>query len=246
MEVLAACHVHSEWSYDGSWSLQALSDKFSRRGDRILLMTEHDRGFTTQRFAEYRAACAKASSSKMLVVPGMEYSDDANRIHVLVWGVPFLGEGLPTREMLEKVRIADGVAVLAHPSRKDAWQSFELYWADRLVGIEAWNRKYDGWAPSKTSPGLLQSGDAIPFVGLDFHSDKQFFPLAMALDLNDGVTEEGVLECLRSRRCSARVFGFPLGHHLLRTTLPVLRVAERGRRRLASIVKRSKAKRVDR
>ncbi len=240
MEVLAACHVHSDWSYDGSWPLKDLSDKFRRRGDRILLMTEHDRGFTTRRFDEYRAACAKASSSWTLVVPGIEYSDKDNRVHVLVWGAPFLGEGLPTNEMLEAVKAANGVAVLAHPSRKHVWRDFEPHWADRLLGVEAWNRKYDGWAPSKTAPMLLQSNSPIPFVGLDFHTDRQSFPLAMVLDLTGGVTVEGVLECLRSRRCSARAFGVPLDHNLLRTTMPVLGVAERGRRRVASMVRRSK------
>src|SRR5271169_2808950 len=105
MEVLAACHVHSKWSYDGSWSLEALSAKFSRRGCRILMMTEHDRGFTAARLNQYRVACADVSSERILVVPGIEYSDAANRIHVLVWGhVPFLGEGLPTSEMLERVK----------------------------------------------------------------------------------------------------------------------------------------------
>lgn len=240
MEVLAACHLHSEWSYDAKWSLEALSEKFSQRGDRILLMTEHDRGFTTERFSEYREACAKVSSRKMLVVPGMEYSDAANRVHVLVWGVPFLGEGLPTSEMLEAVRVANGIAVLAHPSRKDAWQCYEPYWSDRLLGIEAWNRKYDGWAPSKTAPTLLESSAAIPFAGLDFHTDKQSFPLAMALDLQAVVTEDSVLECLRSRRCLAHAFSAPLNNPVLRTAMPALGIAERGRKKLASIAKRSK------
>src|SRR5580765_6217960 len=108
MEVLAICHVHSEWSYDGSWSLAALSAKFAQRGCRVLMMTEHDRGFTAGRFDEYRRACADASSGKILVVPGIEYSDAANRVHVLTWGVPFLGEGLPTSELLEAVKAAYG------------------------------------------------------------------------------------------------------------------------------------------
>jgi predicted metal-dependent phosphoesterase TrpH len=240
MEVFAACHVHSDWSYDGSWPLKTLSEKFSRRGDSVLLMTEHDRGFTNSRFDEYRASCAEASSSQILVVPGMEYSDAANRVHVLVWGVSFLGEGLPTADMLEAVRVANGIAVLAHPSRKDVWRNFEPSWADRLLGVEGWNRKYDGWAPSKTAPALLQSSSAIPFVGLDFHTDRQSFPLAMALDLPGRVTEEEVLRCLRSRRCSARAFGVPLDHELLRKTMPALGIAEQGRRGVASIVKRSK------
>src|SRR5579872_2758004 len=107
MEFLAACHVHSNWSYDGSWSLESLRDAFSERGYRVLLMTEHDRGFTQQRFDEYKQACAKASTSKMLIVPGIEYSDAANCVHVLAWGSEFVGESLPTSEMLERVRVAN-------------------------------------------------------------------------------------------------------------------------------------------
>ena len=98
MEVLAACHVHSAWSYDGSWSLEALSAKFRHHGCRILMMTEHDRGFSASRLDQYRDACAQASSDKILIVPGIEYSDAANRVHVLVWGKsPFPGRG-PTDE----------------------------------------------------------------------------------------------------------------------------------------------------
>ncbi len=233
MEFRAACHLHSEWSYDGSWSLEALSEKFSRRGYRILLMTEHDRGFTARRFNEYREACSTASSSDMLVVPGIEYSDAANRVHVLVWGGPFLGEGLSTSETLEAVRAANGVAVLAHPSRRNAWWCFEPHWAGKLLGIEVWNRKYDGWAPSKTAPALLQTGDPIPFVGMDFHTERQSFPLAMALDIHADVTEGAVLDCLRSRRCYAHAFGVPFNQHLLRTLMPALSIADWSRRKAA-------------
>jgi hypothetical protein len=240
MELLAACHVHSEWSYDGSWSLANLSAKFGRQGYRVLLMTEHDRGFTTSRLEEYRAACANASSDEFLLVPGIEYSDADNRVHVLVWGkVPFLGEGLPTGEMLQGVKAANGVAVFAHPSRKRAYECFESEWSDGLLGIEAWNRKYDGWAPSEESPILLDGSNTVPFVGLDFHTDRQSFPLAMALDIDPNVTEETVLNCLRSHRCSPRAFGAPLSQDLFRKTLPALRIAERSRRKIAAIVRRS-------
>jgi hypothetical protein len=240
MEVLAACHVHSKWSYDGSWSLEALSAKFRDRGCRILMMTEHDRGFSESRLDLYRTACAQASSDKILIVPGIEYSDAANRIHVLVWGkVPFLGEGLPTGEMLQAVKAAGGLAVLAHPSRRDAWKSFEPAWAQRLLGIEVWNRKYDGWAPSQTAPALLHAAHAVPFVGLDFHTQRQSFPLTMVLDVNANVNEETVLDCLRSRRCYAQAFGVPLSQNVVRKALPVLKMAERGRRTAASIVRQS-------
>lgn len=242
MEVVAACHVHSKWSYDGSWSLEALSHKFSRRGCRVLMMTEHDRGFTERRLEEYRAACVQASSPEILIVPGIEYSDASNRVHVLVWGlVPFLGEALPTGEILAKVRTAGGLSVLAHPTRRNAWRTFDPSWAGRLLGIESWNRKYDGWAPSRTAPALLQLADAVPFVGLDFHTRRQSFPLTMALEIEKKVTEETVLDCLRARRCYPRAFGLPLGEDLVRRALPVLTVAEFSRRIVASIPRRSKA-----
>lgn len=241
MELLAACHVHSEWSYDGSWSLQALSEKFRSRGCRIVMMTEHDRGFTQARFAEYREACAKASSDEILVVPGIEYSDAANRVHVLVWGlVPFLGEGLPTGEMLKAVHSAGGVAVLAHPSRRDAWKTFETSWADRLLGIEMWNRKYDGWAPSQTAPALLQATGTIPFVGLDFHTGKQLFPLGMRLEVPAAISEFTVLDSLNSRRCTPVAFGLPISQKIARSAFPVLRLAEHSRRKVASLLRQAK------
>jgi hypothetical protein len=240
MEVLAVCHVHSGWSYDGSWSLDALSAKFSDRGCRVLMMTEHDRGFTVERLNDYRRACAQASSDEILVVPGIEYSDAANQVHVLVWGpVPFLGESLPTIEVLEAVRSSNGVAVLAHPSRRNAWESFTHEWTERLLGIEVWNRKYDGWAPSETAPALLSRADAIPFVGLDFHTQRQSFPLAMVLDMEAKVTEDTVLDCLRARRCSPRAFGAPIGRDLFRKALPALRMAERSRRTAARIARKT-------
>jgi hypothetical protein len=241
MEHLAVCHVHSNWSYDGSWSLEALSSKFSRQGCRVLMMTEHDRGFTAARFDQYREACAQASTAEILVVPGIEYSDTANRLHVLAWGpVPFLGEGLATSEMLDAVQAAGGLAVLAHPSRREAWKSFDPSWADRLLGIETWNRKYDGWAPSKTAPDLIHTAGAIPFVGLDFHTRRQSFPLTMALDVDGDITEESVLDCMRLRRCRARAFGFPLTESLVRKVLPVLGAAEQSRRMLASVARHSR------
>src|SRR5687767_13151947 len=115
--VTAACHIHSNWSYDGKWTLPELAGEFSQRGYRVLMVTDHDKGFTESRRIEHREACAQASSDNILLVPGIEYSDAQNVVHILVWGpVPFLGEGLPTLELLKAVKAAGGLAVMAHPS----------------------------------------------------------------------------------------------------------------------------------
>jgi len=232
--VLAACHIHSDLSYDGSYPLAALSDKFSRAGYRVVLMTEHDRGFSPERLCELRRLCDAASTKDLLVIPGIEYSDAANQVHILVWGdVPFLGENLPTKETLSKVKEAGGVAVFAHPFRRNAWQCFERSWGEALAGIEVWNRKYDGWAPNRIAQDLQRSVGAIPFVGLDFHTQKQFFPLAMAMDLDHAVTEQAVLDCIRARRVNPQVFGLEVEGELVRHALPILGVAEASRKKAA-------------
>ncbi len=241
MQIQVACHAHSEWSYDAKWTLEALSKKFAADGYRVLMMTEHDRGFSPERLRELRAACEAVSSDSFLVVPGIEYSDAANQVHVLVWGeVPFLGEGLPTSDMLRQVKSCNGVAVWAHPSRRNAWQNFEPSWSEALLGIELWNRKYDGWAPSETAGPLLLRAGAVPFVGLDFHTAKQSFPLAMVLELNEAVSEQAILECMRARRLHARAFGMPLDRALFRKAVPVMGIAEQARRRAASVVKQAR------
>jgi predicted metal-dependent phosphoesterase TrpH len=242
MEISAACHLHSSWSYDGSWPLEKLSASLADRGCRVLLMTEHDRGFSETRLLQYREACAAASSDKLLVIPGIEYSDPDNRVHVLVWGpVPFLGEALPTRQMLEAVRAHGGIAVLAHPARKSAWKLYEPEWADLLLGVEAWNRKYDGWAPARMDATFQQADTLIRFVGLDFHTRRQFFPLSMTLMLDGQITEHAVIQSLRSNRCSARAFGLPLTSSILIRTISLLNAAEKARKTVASFLRSSKA-----
>jgi hypothetical protein len=163
-------------------------------------------------------------------------------VHVLVWGPPFLGEGLQTDALLDAVAAHAGHAVLAHPGRRAAWECFSPRWADTLLGIEAWNRKYDGVAPGDAGSRLLEAATVVPFVGLDFHTARQFFPLGMLLDLEGAISEEAVLDSLRRRRCSARAFGLPLTERRFGTALPLLQVAERGRRSLAALKRCSKAR----
>lgn len=235
----AACHVHSDWSYDGRWTLRALAGSFRKRGYNLVLTTEHDKGFTEERRLRHRTACAEASDEHVCLIPGIEYSDAQNQVHVLVWGdVPFLGEGLPTSKLLEEVEKAKGVAVLAHPTRKAAWKLFDPKWAESLVGIELWNRKTDGWAPSRAARKLIEMTQLPSYFGLDFHDTNQFFPCAMRLCLNGPATELSVIAALKDRRVAGEVFGGswltapgPLADYALRS-------AETFRRTLARLIRK--------
>lgn len=206
--IRAASHVHSDWSYDGKWSLKQLAEAFAERAYRVVLVTEHDKGFDESRRLEHRAACQEASSGKILLVPGIEYSDPSNVLHFLVWGdVPFVGFKAAPEQVLTAVQEYGGVAVFAHPSRKEAWRRFDLSWNEKLLGIEFWNRKTDGWAPSKHSWPLLRMTNAVAFSGLDFHDPRQFFPMATLLEMQSPINEATVLSALKKRRCKSKVFG---------------------------------------
>jgi hypothetical protein len=200
------------------------------------MTAEHDRGFTQPRFERYREACAQASTDRMLIIPGIEYSDASNIVHILVWGsARFLGERVPTGRLLETVTTENGVAVLAHPSRLNAWNVFNPAWKTGLTGLELWNRKSDGWAPSQTVFPLPKELDLVAFAGIDFHDRRQFFPLSMTLNGKATITEESVLDSLRSRQWQACAFGVSLSGNMILRALSALRAIERKRRLLARI-----------
>ncbi|HET6953721.1 MAG TPA: hypothetical protein VFI47_25325 [Acidimicrobiales bacterium] len=214
--VRAAAHIHSDWSDDGSWTLPDLAAAFAGKGYDLLLMSEHSRGLTADVWQAFRASCAEASSPDLLVVPGLEYNDPDNVVHMLVWGdVPFYGETPDIGAMLPAVVADGGVAVLAHPWRRQAFERVGDDWYAHLTAVELWNRKYDGWAPNRSAAELAGAHGLPAFAGLDFHRSRQFFPLAVDVEVPapvaDGLTPEAVVEALRSRRFVSRYRGRPAG-----------------------------------
>lgn len=233
--IRVACHVHSEWSYDASWGLDKLAAAFSRRGYDAILMAEHDRGFDQARWEEYRSACARASTAEILVVPGIEYSDAANAVHVPVWGdLPFLGEGLDTGELLSQVEQHGGIAVLAHPGRRKVLDTIDPGLLERFTGIELWNRKYDGYAPNRAVETVLRDHPRLlATAGLDFHTARQFHPLAMVLTVSGPVSQGGVFEALAQRQARATAFRVDARRFAQDPCYPAMRGLERTRQRLA-------------
>lgn len=207
----AAAHVHSVWSDDGSWSLPRIAATFSRFGYDVVLMSEHSRGFTSAKWSDYVAACAKASDERVLLVPGIEYGDVDDVVHIPVWGDgPYFGDALPTGRLLAMVGETGGTAMWAHPWRRDAWRRFDPSWLDHLSAVEVWNRKYDGIAPSRFAVDLADREGLRPSVALDFHTRRQLFPLSLCLDVDDPPTVDGVYAALAAGRFAPRFFGLPL------------------------------------
>ena len=233
MRALAAPHVHSAWSDDASWSLSDIADGFRRRGYRGVLLSEHSRAFVEADLGAYHAACAEASTPELLLVPGIEYNDPENLVHITVWGdVPFFGHTPQISDLLPRVSGAGGVSVLAHPWRRDAWKRFDPRWADHLTAVEVWNRKYDGLAPNRRALNLARQAGLAPFASLDFHTSRQFFPLGMELLLDDAepVNPQSIYKALRNRAFEPRAFNRPARHFAGGPGLLALEAVEHSRR----------------
>ena len=236
-----AAHVHSDWSYDGRWTLEDLARAFAKRGYDAVLMAEHDRTFDDARWTEFRAACAVASAHGALLVPGIEYSDADNRVHVPIWGAhEFLGAERPTLDLLTDARAVGATSMIAHPARRDAWRTLAPECFELADAIEVWNRKYDGWAPSRIGLELAERHELASFVGLDFHTARQFFPLAMTCALPDAPTVEGVLAAVRAGELAPTALRLPARRLTDGPGVLAARAGEFARRRAAKAVRGAK------
>lgn len=235
----AITHIHSTWSYDGNWDLSGIAGFFCHLGYDVVLTAEHDRTFDGQRWEDYKKACVEVSTKNSVVIPGIEYSDEDNTVHVLVWGVSeFLGSNQPTGDMLKKAREKNGVCVLAHPSRRQAWQAVDRSWLPLFHGIELWNRKFDGIAPSREASDLLElSGKAVPFVGLDLHRSNQLFPLSMMIQVDGTLSADNVLAALKTGRSYPLALGISASHFNDGFLSSCVKSADRVRRLIAKSIK---------
>ncbi|MEZ4599283.1 MAG: PHP domain-containing protein [Syntrophotaleaceae bacterium] len=139
-------HIHSNYSYDGTNSLEEIADWARAHGIRFVLLTEHDLGFDQEKFDRYLFECSKYRKD-VLLVPGMEYEviHRGGIIHIGAVGLPdlvqrsVLDKGI--EPLVEKIHEKGGIAVLHHPSNirrllnKDDLKSFDF--------IEVWNTKFD-------------------------------------------------------------------------------------------------------
>jgi hypothetical protein len=242
--VRVASHVHSDWSYDGRWPLERIGRVFSRLRYDAVLMAEHQKGFDDARWRKYRLACARAGASAgILLVPGIEYNDPANTVHIPVWGdIEFLGEPLPTAELVPLASRAGGICVLAHPGRHAALDKFDPALFDHLTGVELWNRKYDGYAPNQRVAALLRErSDLLPIVSLDFHSGRQLHPLALRIELQQPVTEDAICAALRQRGARATAHGLPATSLANAPASVLLGGAERARRQIAKRIRQARS-----
>lgn len=233
-------HCHSLWSYDGSWTLADLARFFGKRGFDVMMMSEHDTGFDPESWSRFADECAEASEHGCRLFPGIEYSSPDNAIHILTWGLDaFLAEHRPVRETLERVAEGGGVAVYAHPARKDAWRLFEPEWTPLLSGVEIWNRKTDGVAPGAAAERLIGETGLPATLGVDFHVLRHYWPLSHRIEVGDD-WQADIVAAVREGGLDLRVFGRRVLDDDGKPSVPVSRLAEFARGNISRVKNRRK------
>lgn len=235
-------HAHSTWSSDGRLSLAEWRDIAHARALRAVLFAEHEEsGWSTERYAEYVAACAAASDADVTLVPGVEFSLSGH--HVLCFGLrTWPARPSSAQALAQAVRPQGCVLCLAHPGRY-RW-TFPAHVLDVVDAIEVWNSSWvcDGsLGPHPRTVAL--AGDRQLFAGQDVHKRHHLGSLYLhvfgadpvaALRTGDFVVVQGGRPWPRERLLHVGVRGHAqrLRTEVVRMALQAYREARRLRRRL--------------
>ena len=143
------------------------------------------------------------------------------------------------------MRTRGGVAVFAHPIRRDAWKRFEPEWAPLLSAIELWNRKSDGVSWGSEALELIRKTGLPAAVGQDFHRMRHFYPLTQSFEIEAGSTDPENLEAqlvaaIAGGRGRAEAFYRPLLDAQGSPASFPHRQLEKARRTVRDIVRRGK------
>jgi hypothetical protein len=181
-------HAHSDWSHDGTFTLEEwVRHARERRIDAVLLSEHEETGWTPGKYADYAAACRAASTNEVSLVPGIEFSQDG--FHVLCYGL----EHFPPRpstaaELAGAVREQGCWLCLAHPGKYGWHHPAPL--VEAADAVEVWNSKwiYDGNLGPHPASLKLAAGKRL-FAGQDVHKVKHFSPLFIETDGREGLAD---------------------------------------------------------
>ncbi|MGQ0734889.1 MAG: PHP domain-containing protein [Acidobacteriota bacterium] len=207
MIVDCLAHVHSSFSYDSQMDLTDIARTARRHGIQCVLMSEHNNLLTATQMADFVGRCDELSDETLLIVPGLELAFDSNRVHLLAFGVrryiQSTGPACTFRSLIDAVRQADGVPVLAHPTHRQAVDRLDPGDLEELDGIEIWNAKNGNrFFPTVPDLEILKRvrttvRTAFGFAGADWHDLNRFPRLVLRIDVPT-LTRDAILGRLKS------------------------------------------------
>ncbi|KAA6232696.1 phosphotransferase [Chlorobium phaeovibrioides] len=182
-------HIHTTWS-DGALSISEIVELFGSTGFDVIAITDHvldsgslqdGRSHSTvpeDQFSQYLQELWSAARHawerwNMLVIPGVELTNNTSKYHILALDVKeYINPDLGVEEIIEAIRFQGGVSVACHPYiRNHSGEApSEYLWThhERLASL------FDAWE-------VANRDDLFNVVGLkkfnyiansDFHEEK--------------------------------------------------------------------------
>lgn len=192
MTVDCLLHVHSSFSYDSKTDLADIASVARAQGIGCVLMSEHNNFMKPADVERFVTHCDELSDDSLLIIPGLELAYDSNRIHLLAFGVrKYISStepGCTFASLVQAVHDAGGVAVLAHPSHRQAIEHIDPADLDALDGIEIWNVKNGNrFFPTTADVATLQrarqrSPRLFAFAGVDWHHLNTFARVVLRVE----------------------------------------------------------------
>ena len=192
-------HIHTNYSFDGSSSLEEVVRAAEEKGHSFLLISEHSDDFSDRKMEALVRDCDRLSSEMMVIIPGIEVHCDFGR-HIVALGVrEFIGTDSPDN-VVKRINELGGLAIFPHPGVYH-FRSF-LEDVDGLHGVEVWNTRYDGpTAPNPKSFTLLQelrekNNTVFAFGGQDLHDVIEMDELCLTIEV-ESLSELEILSQLK-------------------------------------------------
>ena len=208
-----AIHVHSDWSYDGSWTLPAIARTFSAASVTSRSSWPSTTATSTKPASvPLEETCARASTETLALVPS-GYSDPANTVsRPTVGRSPYTGRR--TRDVPRSsiaCQSVGGLAVLAHLSRRGVVKRFTPEWScPNCSGSASGIASTTAMPPTASPPTCCGSIPSCSTVAsLDFHTARHFHPLAMIYSWTKGFAPKRVIDALGHRRARPTAYRLP-------------------------------------
>jgi hypothetical protein len=167
-------HVHSDYSHDGSDTLERIRDLAAMRGVRFVGMSDHAEDFDAARFETFAAHCHAASDARVTLIPGLEFRFAGFRgLHLIALGLRHWIEPRTPGEFAVVAPAACGLTIVAHPGLAAYRVPPDV--VDTIDAIEVWNAAYNTrYLPDPRALALLRKVRGprpaiVGVAGLDQH-----------------------------------------------------------------------------
>lgn len=143
-------HIHSNYSYDSTASIEAIVNEAKRRGYSFVALTEHAENMDEDSMARYVEHCKALQTPGLMVIPGLEIPC-INGTDLLAINVRKYIKSSSILEAAKEIKDCGGICIVAHPSKNDHNLSTEEIRC--IDGMEIWNSR-------------RRSGLTIPDLGI--------------------------------------------------------------------------------